>query len=55
MTAALLFFAMLIAGLLVYLLASNAKAVRIGEMLLFAGILGMAIALAPAAMAKLLH
>jgi hypothetical protein len=44
----------LIAGLLMYLLCSNAKAARIGEMLLFSAILALLIALAPATV-KLLH
>ena len=37
----------LIAGLLMYLLSTNAKVVRIGEMLLFSSILALLIALAP--------
>lgn len=44
----------LIAGLFMYLLSSNAKVVRIGEMLLFSSILALLIALAPATV-KLLH
>lgn len=43
----------LVGGLLMYLLCSNAKAVRIGEMLLFASILALLIAIAPATVAKL--
>ena len=43
----------LIAGLLMYLLSTNAKAVRIGEMLLFSSILALLIALAPSTVAKL--
>ena len=38
----------LIAGLLMYLLCTNAKAQRIGEMLLFSAILALLVALAPA-------
>lgn len=45
----------LIAGLLMYLLASNAKTVRIGEMLLFSAILALLIAVAPGTVAKFLH
>ena len=37
----------LIAGLLMYLLSTNAKVVKIGEMLLFSSILALLIALAP--------
>jgi len=44
----------LVAGLFMYMLASNAKAVRIGEMLLFSAILALLIALAPATV-HLLH
>lgn len=44
----------LIAGLLMYFLCSNAKAARIGEMLLFSSILALLIALAPATV-KMLH
>lgn len=44
----------LIAGLFMYLLSSNAKVVRIGEMLLFSSILALLVALAPATV-KLLH
>jgi hypothetical protein len=43
----------LVGGLLMYLLCSNAKAVKIGEMLLFASILALLIALAPLTVAKL--
>ena len=43
----------LIAGLLMYLLSTNAKVVRIGEMLLFSSILALLIAVAPATVAKL--
>ena len=43
----------LIAGLLMYLLSTNAKVVRIGEMLLFSSILALLIALAPSTVAKL--
>ena len=38
----------LIAGLLMYLLSTNAKVVRIGEMMLFSSILALLVALAPA-------
>ena len=44
----------LVAGLLMYLLCSNSKAVRIGEMLLFSSILALLIAEAPATV-RLLH
>lgn len=44
----------LIAGLLMYLLSTNGKVVRIGEMLLFSSILALLIALAPATV-RLLH
>lgn len=53
MTSYLLLIA-LIAGLLMYLLSSNAKVVRIGEMLLFSSILALLVAVAPATV-KLLH
>ena len=43
----------LIAGLLMYLLSTNAKVMRIGEMLLFSSILALLIALAPSTVAKL--
>ena len=43
-----LLIAALIGGLLMYLLCSNAKAVRIGEMLLFSSILALLIAIGPA-------
>lgn len=46
--------AALIGGLLMYLLCANAKAVRIGEMLLFAAILAILIATAPSTV-HLLH
>lgn len=45
----------LVAGLLMFLLSSNAKAVRIGEMLLFAGLIALLIAVAPATVAKFLR
>ncbi len=51
---AFIFFAALIGGLLMYLLGSNAKVVRIGEMLLFSAILAVLITIAPAAV-KILH
>jgi hypothetical protein len=51
---AYLLIAALIGGLLMYLLCSNAKAVRIGEMLLFSSILALLIAIAPATV-HLLH
>jgi len=44
----------LVAGLLMYLLCANTKAARIGEMLLFASILALLVALAPATV-HLLH
>ena len=50
---AYLLIAALIGGLLMYLLCTNAKAVRIGEMLLFSSILALLIALAPSTIAKL--
>ena len=50
---AYLLIAALIGGLLMYLLCSNGKATRIGEMLLFSSILALLIALAPATIAKL--
>ena len=43
----------LIAGLLMYLLSTNSKVVRIGEMLLFSSILALMIAVAPSTVAKL--
>lgn len=43
----------LIGGLLMYLLCKDAKAVRIGEILLFASVLALLIALAPLTVAKL--
>ena len=43
----------LIAGLLMYLLSTNAKVARIGEMLLFSSILALLIALAPSTVARL--
>jgi len=52
MTSYLLIVA-LIAGLLMYLLSSNTKVARIGEMILFSSILALLIALAPATVAKL--
>ena len=53
MTYTLIFFAALIGGLLMYLLCTNPKAQRIGEILLFSSILALLIAVAPAAVAKL--
>lgn len=53
MTYTLIFFAALIGGLLMYLLSTNAKVARIGEMLLFSSILALLITVAPAAVAKL--
>lgn len=47
MTAWLLIIA-LVAGLFMYMRASNTKVVRIGEMLLFSAILAILIAVAPA-------
>jgi hypothetical protein len=44
---AYLLLAALIGGLLMYLLCSNAKAARIGEMLLFSSLLALLIAIAP--------
>ena len=52
---AFILIAALVAGLFMFLLATNPKAVRIGEMLLFASILALLIALAPATVAKLFH
>jgi hypothetical protein len=52
-TMAYVLIAALIAGLLMYLLCSGAKAVRIGEMLLFSSILALLIALAPLTVARL--
>jgi hypothetical protein len=43
----------LVGGLLMYLLSSNAKVVRIGEILFFSSVLALLIALAPATVAKL--
>ena len=48
-----LLIAALIGGLLMYLLCTNQKAIRIGEILLFSSILALLIALAPATVAKL--
>jgi hypothetical protein len=42
-----LLLAALIGGLLMFLLCTNSKAARIGEMLLFSSILALLIALAP--------
>jgi hypothetical protein len=53
--SAYLFIAALVGGLLMYVLCSNAKAVEIGRMLFFAAVLGLLVALAPAATAHLLH
>jgi hypothetical protein len=50
---AYLLIAALIGGLLMYLLCTNAKAIRIGEILLFSSILALLVALAPATIAKL--
>ena len=50
---AYLLIAALIGGLLMFLLCSNGKAVRIGEMLLFSAFIALLIALAPATIAKL--
>lgn len=50
---AYLLIATLVGGLLMYLLCTNTKAVRIGEILLFSSILALLIALAPATIAKL--
>lgn len=44
----------LIGGLLMYLLCANTKAARIGELLLFASILALLIAVAPSTL-HLLH
>ena len=44
----------LVVGLLMYVLASNAKVSRVGEMLLFSSILAILIAVAPATV-RLLH
>jgi len=52
---AFILIAAFIAGLFMFLLSTNAKAVRIGEMLLFSSILALLIALAPATVAKLFH
>jgi multisubunit Na+/H+ antiporter MnhE subunit len=43
----------LVGGLLMFVLCKNAKAVRIGELLLFASVLALLIALAPLTVAKL--
>lgn len=48
-----LLLATLIGGLLMYLLAKNPKTVRIGELLFFASVLALLIALAPSTVAKL--
>lgn len=45
---AYLLVAALVGGLLMYLLCTNAKAVRIGEILLFSSILALLVAIAPA-------
>lgn len=53
---AFIFVIAFIAGLFMYLLPStNAKVTRIGEMLLFSCILSALIAVAPTAIAKLVH
>jgi len=53
---AFIFLVAFIAGLFMYLLpSSNAKITRIGEMLLFSCILSALIAVAPAAITKLVH
>ena len=53
---AFIFVIAFIAGLFMYLLPStNAKVTRIGEMLLFSCILSVLIAVAPTAIAKLVH
>ena len=51
----IIFLAALLGGLLMYLLSSNAKVVRIGEMLLFSSILALLIAVAPTVATKLAH
>lgn len=43
----------LVGGLLMFLLSKNAKTSRIGELLFFAAVLALLIALAPATVAKL--
>jgi len=43
-----------IAGLLMYLLCANSKAQRIGEILFFTMLIGLAVAFAPAS-ARLFH
>ncbi len=48
-----LLLATLVGGLLMYLLGKGAKTVRIGELLFFASVLALLIALAPATVAKL--
>lgn len=48
-----LLLATLVGGLLMYLLSKNAKTARVGELLFFASILALLIALAPATVAKL--
>jgi hypothetical protein len=48
-----LLLATLVGGLLMFLLSKNAKTARIGELLFFASILALLIALAPATVAKL--
>lgn len=48
-----LLLATLIGGLLMYLLGKGAKTVRIGELLFFASVLALLIALAPSTVAKL--
>lgn len=50
----LIFIAALVGGLLLFLLASNTKAARIGEMLLFSSILALLVTIAPEAV-KHLH
>ncbi len=52
---AFILIAAFIVGLFMFLLSTNAKAVHIGEMLLFSSILALLIALAPATVAKLFH
>lgn len=54
MTAAFFFFVALVAGLFMFMLGKG-KVEKIGEMLLFASILSFLIAIAPAAVSKLLH
>ena len=43
----------LVGGLLMFLLSKNAKTARIGELLFFASVLALLVALAPATVAKL--